>query len=169
MSLCKHAWQTKQQRPSTSHILCSQVGRLDAPAYVARLVKPAPAGEIIMRRKLRPCITGVMGSSQAQNALRNGFLCLCARVLVTYREGNAPLGGTRNTWYCPAGGCLTFCCAGLFWSRFTSTANLEKSGWRWRPVSRRKVQPAQLLDRRGAESARGEVVAPARLIDARQK
>ena len=63
----------------------------DVLIHVAGLVQPAPAGQVVMRRKLRPRPRRRHGQFVGPERLAKRFQRLCAGIFFAYREGIAPL------------------------------------------------------------------------------
>ena len=59
--------------------------------HVAGLVQPAPAGEVIIRRKLRPYPRRRHGQLVVPESSAKRFQRLCAGIFFAYRKGIAPL------------------------------------------------------------------------------
>ena len=64
----------------------------DVLIHVAGLVQPAPAGQVIIRRKLRPCPRRCHGQLVGPERLVKCFQRLCAGIFLAYRKGITPLG-----------------------------------------------------------------------------
>ena len=86
------------------------VNRPDVLVNVAFLLRPAPAGEIIIRGKLRPDPLRRHGQLAGPERLAKRFQRLCARIFLAYRKGIAPFGwppavsrvGRLAAAFCPA-------------------------------------------------------------------
>ena len=64
----------------------------DVLVHVAGLVRPAPAGQVVIRRELRPHPIRRHRQFVGPERLAKRFQRLCASIFLAYRKGIAPLG-----------------------------------------------------------------------------
>ena len=64
----------------------------DVLIHVAGLVQPAPAGQVIIRRELRPYLSRCHGQFVVPERLAKRFQRLCAGIFLANRKGIAPIG-----------------------------------------------------------------------------